>query len=69
MSIADTRINLHYRPCPELILADCRNEIETLQNLSHLAALDATSDSPQRVHLVMMEEHLHRLADMLFLPA
>jgi hypothetical protein len=69
MSVFDTRIKLHYRPCPELILADCRNEIETLQNLNHLAALDAASNSPQQLHLVMMEEHLHHLADMLFLPA
>ena len=69
MSFFDTRIKFHYRPCPELILAACRNEIDALQNLSHLAALDATSNSSQQLHLVMMEEHLHRLADMLFLPA
>jgi len=69
MSIIDTRIKLHYRPCPEKILADCRNEIEALQNLSHLTGLDAIRGSSQQLHLVMMEEHLHRLADMLFLPA
>jgi hypothetical protein len=69
MSIIDTRINLHYRLCPELILANCRNQIDALQNLSHLAALDAISNSPQQSHLVKMEFHLHLLADMLFLPA
>jgi len=68
MRIVDTR-NFHYRSCPELILADCRNEIEALQNLNHLAVLDATSNSPQHLHLIMIEEHLSRLADMLFLPA
>jgi hypothetical protein len=69
MSVIDTCINLHYRLCPELILADCRNQIDALQNLSHLAAMDAISNSPQQQHLVRMELHLHLLADMLFLPA
>jgi hypothetical protein len=69
MSNIDTRIKLHYRSCPELILADCRNEIDALQNLNHLATLDAISNSPQQSHLVKMEFHLHLLADMLFLPA
>jgi len=53
----------------KLILVDCRNEIDALQNLSHLAALDAAPNSPQQLHLLMMEGHLHRLADMLFVPA
>jgi len=62
-------MNLHYRLSPELILADCRNQIEALQNLSHLAALDAIPNSPQQSHLVETEFQLHLPADMPFLPA
>jgi hypothetical protein len=69
MSRIDTCIKFHYRPCPELVLADCRNQIEALQNLTHLAALDAILNSAQQLHLSMMECRLHLLADMLFLPA
>jgi hypothetical protein len=69
MSSIDTCIKFHYRPCPELILSDCRNQIEALQNLTRLASLDALSNSAQKLRLGMMEYRLHRLADALFLPA
>ena len=61
--------NQKHRSAPELILADCRNQIEVLQNLTYLASLDAISDSAQELHLSMMECRLHILADTLFLPA
>ena len=42
---------------------DCRNHLESIQNLWYLATLD--SDRPDRVksHLRSMEKHLHDLSE------
>ena len=69
MSSFDTCINLHYRPNPEMILADCRNQIEVLQNLAYMASLEAVWDSAQHLNIAMIECRLNLLADALFLPA
>jgi hypothetical protein len=65
LSSNDLPVIRYPRSSSVIRLANCRNEIESIQNLNHLAWLDALSDSDQQLHIVMMEEHLQRLAHML----
>ena len=69
MSVVNTLVNLPRRSRLEQVLADCRNQIKALQNLTYLASLDTISDSVQQLNLAMMETRLHLLSDMLTLPA
>ena len=50
------------------ILGNCRNHIESLQNLSYLISLEADHSVQVRLHVRMMEWHLQNLADVLLQP-
>jgi hypothetical protein len=56
------------RVISEELLSSCRNHIETLQNLSHLTAIDAADTNQVRLNVQMMEWHLHNLAEVLLVP-
>lgn len=47
------------------ILGSCRNQIESLQNLSYLTSLDADRPTQVRLNIRMMEWHLHNLSEAL----
>jgi hypothetical protein len=46
-------------------LGSCRNQIESLQNLSYLTSLDADHPTQVRLNIRMMEWHLHNLSEAL----
>jgi hypothetical protein len=50
---------------PEEVLRNCRNHIETLQNLSYLISLDADHPTQVRLNARMMEWHLYNLSEAL----
>jgi hypothetical protein len=47
------------------VLGSCRNDIESLQNLSYLTSLEADSPMQVRLNIKMMEWHLHNLSEAL----
>jgi len=47
------------------VLGSCRNQIESLQNLSYLTSLDADHPTQVRLNIKMMEWHLHNLSEAL----
>jgi hypothetical protein len=47
------------------VLGSCRNQIESLQNLSYLTSLDADHPTQVRLNIRMMEWHLHNLSEAL----
>ncbi len=49
-------------------LADCRNHLETLQNLRYLISVEANYPMQVRLRLRMMERHLRNLAEILLEP-
>ena len=52
----------------EQVLGDCRNHIESVQNLRHLISLEAYNPKQVMVHLRMMDWHLRNLAEILLEP-
>lgn len=50
------------------IIGICRNHIESLQNLRYMASLDSQHPTQVRLHLRMMEWHLHHLWEALLPP-
>jgi hypothetical protein len=53
------------RMCTKEVLANCRNNIESLQNLSYLTSLDAESPSKVRLNIRMMEWHIRNLKELM----
>jgi hypothetical protein len=47
------------------VLRSCRNQIESLQNLSYITSLDADHPTQVRLNIRMMEWHLHNLSEAL----
>jgi hypothetical protein len=50
------------------LLRDCRNHIETLQNLCYLTSSDAADPNQVRLNVKMMEWHLLNLTEVLLVP-
>jgi hypothetical protein len=47
------------------VLRSCRNQIESLQNLSYITSLDADHPTQVRLNIRMMEWHLPNLSEAL----
>jgi len=52
----------------EEVLGDCRNHLESAQNLRHLISLEAYSPKKVMLYLRMMDWHLRNLAEILLEP-
>jgi hypothetical protein len=49
----------------DVVLASCRNNVESLQNLSYLSPLGDADQSQVRLNLRIMQWHLRNLAELL----
>jgi hypothetical protein len=47
------------------LLGNCRNHIESLQNIGYLTSLEADHPNQVRLNIRMMEWHLHNLSEAL----
>ncbi len=48
-------------------LENCRNSLEAIQNLRYLILLEVRDSMQVKLHLRMMDWHMHNLSDALFL--
>jgi hypothetical protein len=49
-------------------LQSCRNNLEAIQNLRYLILLEVHDSKQVKLHLRMMDWHIHNLSDTLFQP-